>query len=75
MLLTQDFRRYSGSLLFKKKFAQKVKGHGPTRPPYSYGPGSFEAPHSFSYDQLSEIFRSVFRFEGKLDEIWIPPLV
>ena len=50
-------------------------GHGPTRPPYSYGPGSFEAPHSFSYDQLSEIFRSVFRFEGRLDEIWILPLV
>jgi len=46
-----------------------VGRHGPTRPPYPYGPGSFEAPPSFSYDDLSEIFRSVFRFEGKIDEI------
>ena len=62
-------------VFFLKKIRPKSGETRAYRAPYSYGPGSFEAPHSFSYDQLSEIFRSVFRFEGKLDEIWILPLV
>ena len=31
--------------------------------------GAFEATRSFSYNQLREIFRSVSRFEGEIDEI------
>ena len=30
---------------------------------------AFEATRSFSYNQLREIFRSVSRFEGEIDEI------